>query len=275
MIRRAIDSEGGFSLGVDRLFHRDPGPSLEAFRASASERGLEAEATVGRRRAPAVAPHAADPRMEMIDAGTPKPNLRRNGAVGPGQAVRNGPRVIRGKPGVAHELGVEGDHDGRSLRRGGGRGRRPHRDLLGTATHRGLHAEQSGQPVDVTLQTVGAFGSGSHPTWVSYLTVAPGPMGPHHALPGARTHPDQRDDLQLRLREPAAQPAARPGHRDDRQRGHPERQALPGHRLEHRQRGRPHLLDPVARDQRAALRQRPQRQPLRGGAVHRPAHRTR
>jgi cytochrome c oxidase assembly factor CtaG len=34
-IRRAIDSEGGFSLGVDRLFHRDPGPSLEAFRASA------------------------------------------------------------------------------------------------------------------------------------------------------------------------------------------------------------------------------------------------
>ena len=36
-IRRAIDSEGGFSLGVDRLFHRDPGPSLEALRASASE----------------------------------------------------------------------------------------------------------------------------------------------------------------------------------------------------------------------------------------------
>ncbi len=37
-IRRAIDSEGGFSLGVDRLFHRDPGPSLEAFRASATDR---------------------------------------------------------------------------------------------------------------------------------------------------------------------------------------------------------------------------------------------
>ncbi len=36
-IRRAIDSEGGFSLGVDRLFHRDPGPSLEALRATASE----------------------------------------------------------------------------------------------------------------------------------------------------------------------------------------------------------------------------------------------
>jgi putative membrane protein len=37
-IRRAIDSEGGFSLGVDRLFHRDPAPSLEAFRASTTER---------------------------------------------------------------------------------------------------------------------------------------------------------------------------------------------------------------------------------------------
>jgi len=37
-LRRAIDSEGGFSLGVDRLFHRDPGPSLEAFRASATDR---------------------------------------------------------------------------------------------------------------------------------------------------------------------------------------------------------------------------------------------
>ena len=34
-IRRAMDSPGGFSLGVDRLFHRDPGPTLEAFRASA------------------------------------------------------------------------------------------------------------------------------------------------------------------------------------------------------------------------------------------------
>ncbi len=41
-IRRAIDHEGGFSLGVDRLFHRDPGPSLEALRAtSAVERAPE------------------------------------------------------------------------------------------------------------------------------------------------------------------------------------------------------------------------------------------
>ncbi len=33
-IRRAMESEGGFSLGVDRLFHRAPDPTLEAFRAS-------------------------------------------------------------------------------------------------------------------------------------------------------------------------------------------------------------------------------------------------
>ncbi len=39
LIRRAIDSPGGFSLGVDRLFHRAPDPTLEAFRAStAAER---------------------------------------------------------------------------------------------------------------------------------------------------------------------------------------------------------------------------------------------
>jgi putative membrane protein len=38
-IRRAIDSEGGFSLGVDRLLHRDPVSSLEAFGSSVAERG--------------------------------------------------------------------------------------------------------------------------------------------------------------------------------------------------------------------------------------------
>ena len=31
-IRRAMEDKEGFSLGVDRLFHRDPGPPLEAFR---------------------------------------------------------------------------------------------------------------------------------------------------------------------------------------------------------------------------------------------------
>ncbi len=32
---------------------------------------------------------------------------------------------------------------------------------------------QAGQPVDVTLQTVGAYGSAPHPTWVSYMTRSP------------------------------------------------------------------------------------------------------
>ena len=32
---------------------------------------------------------------------------------------------------------------------------------------------QPGQPVDVTLQTVGAYGSGTEPGWVSYLVKAP------------------------------------------------------------------------------------------------------
>jgi len=31
----------------------------------------------------------------------------------------------------------------------------------------------SGQPVNVTMQTVGAYGQGIHPTWVSYMTLSP------------------------------------------------------------------------------------------------------
>ncbi len=36
-IRRAMDSKEGFSLGVDRILHRSPDPSLEALRAPAPE----------------------------------------------------------------------------------------------------------------------------------------------------------------------------------------------------------------------------------------------
>jgi putative membrane protein len=43
IIRRAIDDKAGFALGVDRLFHRDLDPTLEAFRAStATERAPRA-----------------------------------------------------------------------------------------------------------------------------------------------------------------------------------------------------------------------------------------
>jgi len=33
---------------------------------------------------------------------------------------------------------------------------------------------KAGQPVDMTVQTVGSIGFGPHPTWVSYLTKTPG-----------------------------------------------------------------------------------------------------
>jgi putative membrane protein len=36
-VRRAMDSEAGFSLGVDRLFHRVPDPTLEDFRATTAK----------------------------------------------------------------------------------------------------------------------------------------------------------------------------------------------------------------------------------------------
>lgn len=37
VIRRAMESQEGLSLGVDRLFHRDPGPPLEVFRPGTTE----------------------------------------------------------------------------------------------------------------------------------------------------------------------------------------------------------------------------------------------
>lgn len=46
-------------------------------------------------------------------------------------------------------------------------------NLLGTPPTVDFTAASPGQPVDVTLQTVGTFGSGSHPTWVSYLVRSP------------------------------------------------------------------------------------------------------
>jgi hypothetical protein len=46
-------------------------------------------------------------------------------------------------------------------------------NLLGTPPTVDFTSESSGQPINVTLQTVGAFGSGSHPDWVSYLVQSP------------------------------------------------------------------------------------------------------
>jgi hypothetical protein len=41
---------------------------------------------------------------------------------------------------------------------------------------------QAGQPVDLTLQTVGAIGFGPHPDWVSYLTKEPNGQWVHTTL---------------------------------------------------------------------------------------------
>ena len=46
-------------------------------------------------------------------------------------------------------------------------------NLLGTPPTVDFYAAGPGQPVSVTLQTVGSYGSGSHPTWVSYLVQSP------------------------------------------------------------------------------------------------------
>jgi hypothetical protein len=48
--------------------------------------------------------------------------------------------------------------------------------LLGTPPTVDYSSSGSGQPVHVRLQTVGAFGAGSHPDWVSYMVWSP-PQG--------------------------------------------------------------------------------------------------
>jgi len=45
--------------------------------------------------------------------------------------------------------------------------------LLGTPPTVAFTSQSPGAPVNVSLQTVGSFGSGSHPTWVSYLVRSP------------------------------------------------------------------------------------------------------
>jgi hypothetical protein len=45
--------------------------------------------------------------------------------------------------------------------------------LLGTPPTVDFTSQGPGQAVNVTLQTVGSFGSGDHPTWVSYLVRSP------------------------------------------------------------------------------------------------------
>ncbi len=46
-------------------------------------------------------------------------------------------------------------------------------NLLGTPPTVEFTSQGTGQPIDITLQTVGTIGFGSHPTWVSYLVRSP------------------------------------------------------------------------------------------------------
>jgi hypothetical protein len=46
-------------------------------------------------------------------------------------------------------------------------------NLLGKPPTVDFTSDSSGAPVNVTLQSVGTYGSGSHPTWVSYLVENP------------------------------------------------------------------------------------------------------
>ncbi len=46
-------------------------------------------------------------------------------------------------------------------------------NLLGNPPTVDFNSSSPGEPVDVTLQSVGSYGSGSHPTWVSYLVQSP------------------------------------------------------------------------------------------------------
>jgi hypothetical protein len=55
-------------------------------------------------------------------------------------------------------------------------------NLLGKPPTVDFTSGASGQPVNVTLQTVGSYGSGDHPTWVSYLVKSPQGQWVHTTL---------------------------------------------------------------------------------------------
>ncbi len=55
-------------------------------------------------------------------------------------------------------------------------------NLVGKPPTVDFTASAPGQPVDVTLQSVGTYGSGDHPTWVSYLVASPQGQWVHTTL---------------------------------------------------------------------------------------------
>jgi hypothetical protein len=55
-------------------------------------------------------------------------------------------------------------------------------NLLGSPPTVDFTSASPGQAVSVTMQTVGSYGSGSHPTWVSYEIQSPGGQWVHTTL---------------------------------------------------------------------------------------------
>ena len=120
--------------------------------------------------------------------------------------------------GRGHEPGVEGDCHGRPLRHSGRGGGVLIVNLLGTPPTVDFTSGSAGQPVNITMQSVGTYGSGSHPTWVSYLVQSPQGQWVHTTVFQVPAHPAQHHHRQLRLRQPVPEPAARSGHRYGRER---------------------------------------------------------
>ena len=106
--------------------------------------------------------------------------------------------------------------------------------LLGTPPTVTFTSQSPGAPVNVTLQTVGSLGSGSHPTWVSYLVRSPyAAQWVHTTVFQVPQHTRINVTIyQYDSGSPLRNQQIGPGHRHRRQRGHPQRQALPGHQLQ-------------------------------------------
>ena len=181
-IRRAIDSEGGFSLGVDRLFHRDPGPSLEAFRASSAPSADRRAGTPPLSVAPRARGHPGCAcatgflRRKQLTSVKRKPNLRLSGHrlhQGSAKVPQGSRRVPHRDSGVMMSLAWKVTVTAILFVLAATAAVVLIVNLLGTPPTVDFTSASSGQPVNVTMQTVGTYGSGSHPTWVSYLIESP------------------------------------------------------------------------------------------------------
>ena len=142
-------------------------------------------------------------------------------------------------------------------------------NLLGTPPTVDYSSAGPGQPVNVTLQTVGTYGSGTHPTWVSYLVRSPQGQWVHTT--NFQVPQDTRINVTIYQYDSGSPLRNQQIGQVTGTYGNvalAQRQALPGHQFQRRERRGAHVLHALAWHKRAALRQQRQRQPVRGGAVH-------